>query len=525
MFGNRGELKIHPAFSSLPLSEITQFLEYHQIEIAGVSSDLHTLFWTYLMEHPDCLIPSVLIADFFLAYQRQGQVGQRYELADLHLMSDEELQELSSWLGLPGPDRTRVIRILGHLGLINQTLDKPIKKQKIPPSTLEVTNKKRKIFPKIISASVGQEHSLLLSEQGEVYGLGYNAAGQLGLPETRSSLDQGNLEIADSENQSTITPIPKMREISAGAYHSLFLSSTNQIYSCGYNNLGQLGLGHQLDIDIPTLLPNIEPIIALSAGDFHSLLLDIKGRAYSFGSNYFGQLGISDPRLPLVQGQVGLGQEDLIVPSPQMIDNLVSIVALAAGGGHSLFLDLRGQVWSCGLNQKGQLGIGDPYRRDQPTLIELTRENPMISIAAGGDHSLFLDFQGQVYSCGSNDWGQLGLSDTLSRSIPILIQEIREIKTLSAGRNHSLFLTPQGRVYGCGSNKKGRLGFGEIESFDIPTLMTIKDIVSLSAGGKGTLLIDSQGKIQTCGSNKRKQLGRGDSPMILVPTDLPILTL
>src|SRR3972149_5532147 len=82
---------------------------------------------------------------------------------------------------------------------------------------------------------------------------------------------------------------------------------------------------------------------------------------------------------------------------------------ISAGDGHSLVLDPQGQVWSFGHNDLGQLGLGYRQNRDRPEVIpNLTF---IMAISAGGNHSLVLDQQGQVWAFGGNRFGQLGLSD------------------------------------------------------------------------------------------------------------------
>lgn len=90
-------------------------------------------------------------------------------------------------------------------------------------------------------------HALLLSLTGQVYGYGFNNCGQLGL---------GNYEHCD---QWTIIPnLNNVIKIAAGINHSLFLTADEKIYACGANDKGQLGLGHTNNINIPTLVIDLQ---------------------------------------------------------------------------------------------------------------------------------------------------------------------------------------------------------------------------------------------------------------------------
>ena len=58
------------------------------------------------------------------------------------------------------------------------------------------------------------------------------------------------------------------------------------------------------------------------------------------------------------------------------------------------------------------------------------RNEPIAMVAAGEQHALFLTQKGEVYSCGINDTGQLGLGDLNDRSEPMKISfgEVRGIE-------------------------------------------------------------------------------------------------
>jgi len=74
----------------------------------------------------------------------------------------------------------------------------------------------------------------------------------------------------------------------------LALSNTGQIYTFGNNYKGQLGLGDEIDKNVPTLIPNLEDVVQISAGESHSLILSNNGQIYVFGNNDHGQLGLKD---------------------------------------------------------------------------------------------------------------------------------------------------------------------------------------------------------------------------------------
>ena len=89
----------------------------------------------------------------------------------------------------------------------------------------------------------------------------------------------------------------------------------------------------------------------------------------------------------------------------EKIARLRKITSILAIYQSSFFLDVEGSVWSCGSNDHGQLGLGDTTSKVKAGKVEGL---PAIkSIAGGAYHSLFLDFEGSVWSCGYNGHGEL----------------------------------------------------------------------------------------------------------------------
>ena len=81
---------------------------------------------------------------------------------------------------------------------------------------------------------------------------------------------------------------------------------------------------------------------------------------------------------------------------------------IAAGYYHSLILD-GATVFGCGQSSHGQLGLNNASMAKLEKIGNLPN---IVSVAAGGYHSLFLDTKNCVWVCGLNDQGQIGLGST-----------------------------------------------------------------------------------------------------------------
>ena len=76
---------------------------------------------------------------------------------------------------------------------------------------------------------------------------------------------------------------------------------------------------------------------------------------------------------------------------------------------------------------------------------------------------MILTNKGHMYVCGYGSQGQLGLGKAENKFEPVLVQSMlgKKIKKIAAGASHSLCLTERGDVYSCGRNAHGQLGLGE----------------------------------------------------------------
>jgi alpha-tubulin suppressor-like RCC1 family protein len=75
-------------------------------------------------------------------------------------------------------------------------------------------------------------------------------------------------------------------------------------------------------------------------------------------------------------------------------------------------------------------------------------------------HSGFVDNEGSIFMCGSNEYGELGVNRPEKIATPILINFAHKVKQIECGVFYTLLLTTNGQVYGLGNNKYGQLGIG-----------------------------------------------------------------
>ena len=133
--------------------------------------------------------------------------------------------------------------------------------------------------------SAGFGHSLFQNNTGEIFACGYNADGQCGLGHFN---DPQITPILIPNTPSNIV------EFVCGSSHNFFLDTEGNVFSVGSNYHGQLGLGHNRNQNVLKKIPNIPPIKTISCTNASSYLIDFEGNLWSFGFNAQGQLGQCD---------------------------------------------------------------------------------------------------------------------------------------------------------------------------------------------------------------------------------------
>ena len=370
-----------------------------------------------------------------------------------------------------------------------------------PPSTSRsfVNNNLTLSNTYIASIACGWYHTVFLTNNGKVYSCGQNNEGQLG-----RTVDTANPASTPSQITTNIGSLT-ISAIACGAFHTVFLTNNGKVYSCGRNNLGQLG--QSTSTTTPSIISNgigSLTISAVACGIHHTIFLANNGTVFSCGYNYNGQLGRT---------------EDTANPAstPSQIYSLGGISAIACGGDHTVFLTNYGKVYSCGRYNEGQLGQSTSV--NPPAQIENSIGSLTISaIACGYFHSLFLTNNGKVYATGSNSEGQLGLQQYYFpyKTIPQEITYLNSftISSIACGYSHSLFRTNNGKVYSCGWDYFGQLGrtVDTANPVDKPSQITTNigslTISAITCTYGHSAFLTNDGKGYTVGNNSNGQLGR-----------------
>ena len=243
----------------------------------------------------------------------------------------------------------------------------------------------------VVSVSCGYSHTLIVTDDDNLWSFGSNSSGQLCHGDNKDRL------LPEKTSFSNIS------KISAGCHYSLFQNNNGEIFSC---DLGQCGMSHFDHPQMtPSLIPNVPPnIVQFVCGYQHSLFLDSEGNVFSVGNNEHGQLGLGH----------NTKQNEL-----NKIPNIPPIKTVSCVGSSCYLIDFEGNLWSFGFNGFGQLGHGDKTHINIPKVINTLKDIQQISYGCcGSHHFLAKNSQNQIFVTGNNHYGQLGTGDTESVQFP-----------------------------------------------------------------------------------------------------------
>jgi len=314
----------------------------------------------------------------------------------------------------------------------------------------------------IVAVSAGDSYSLALTADGAVWSWGYGGLGGLGHGDEQSQWQPKKIEAFAGQ---------RVIAVSAGGSHSLVLTADGSVWSWGWSDAGRLGHGDEQQELLPTKIEALagRRVVAVSAGSSHSLALTADGAVWSWGGGRDGQLGHGDEQWQ---------------PLPTKIEAFAGrrVIAVSAGGDHSLAITTDGAVWSWGDGGFGRLGHGDEQRKLLPKKVEAFAGQRVVAVSAGGLHNLAITADGAVWSCGCGGFGPLGHGDEQDQLLPKKVETFagRRVVAVSAGAFHSTARTADGAVFTWGHGGHGCLGHGE----DLSNQLLPKRVEAWAPGGQ-----------------------------------------
>lgn len=358
----------------------------------------------------------------------------------------------------------------------------------------------------------GASFTVLCDRYGSVYGFGGSDKGTIGRLVTDKVEDETN----DVRPQRITGFKPsafsrgffkeededdRMIAVAAGAYHSIFLSINGNVYSTGtyrdskYEEFHDIAPPDQQNVDhkfkvskdllgsrgrpLQVLLPGPAQLIE-AGGAFSCAVMD--GVIYTWGMDNAGEMGRGivegDRARVVVEKKLNsnLLIEKFLTPKPVAwpIPGKMNVLSIGCGDCHLVVAAKAGNsdeslIFSCGLNNYGQLCHGDQKNRNTLALVEESRGKQLVDVACGQFHTLFLSACGNaIFACGRSDYGALGTTDTMpsigdfKKTLQrVAFEKPLRFKSIACGENTSYATSVEGEAYAWGFGESGSLGCGK----------------------------------------------------------------
>jgi mitogen-activated protein kinase kinase kinase 9 len=276
-----------------------------------------------------------------------------------------------------------------------------------------------------------------------------------------------------------------------------------------------------------------EKIYEILTGETHMFFLTKNKSVYGLGNNEYGQLGL--PNISVIQ-------RPQLLPFSQKI----SVNRLFVGSDFSFCITTSHQVYSWGLNLKGQLGLGHFENVQFPTLVKSLSRNKkkskndkikkkvsllqegevVFDISCGALHSIALTNKSRVFSCGFGENFSLGHNSnkTLNQFKEIAFfhqlstsSSSYKIEKICSGTSHSGALV-SGKVYIWGTFAHSKYCLNKIPN----AIHLNQSVIDFVLGDLLTVILADNGEVYTLGENTDGQLGVAQvSDYNMIKVDIP----
>lgn len=267
--------------------------------------------------------------------------------------------------------------------------------------------------------------------------------------------DKNKIWMADYEGfgplKSEIKWMPSIKKLTCGAYHTAFIDGGGAVWTFGRGDSGQLGHGIFDNKAEPTRVEEFRAV-EISCGYEHTAFIDPAGSVWTFGRGSESQLGhwnanTSRPRMAKVPGGKPVKQ-------------------IACGRWHTLALGENGVAWYTG--DIYNMNISLPTCRTSSSTFA-TCAVGIDQIACGIYYNAFVMIDGRlaVYSF------------DFQNGVKVFTQ-YGKIKRVECGANHIAILNDQGEVFTMGHGQHGQLGYRTLDDNNTSEFKMIEGVGSVS---------------------------------------------
>jgi alpha-tubulin suppressor-like RCC1 family protein len=297
------------------------------------------------------------------------------------------------------------------------------------------------------------------------------------------------------------------------------LTNLGNLWGVGYNGYGQLGVGDTTDRNI-WVKANITNVLSFycsnGQGGVTSCYAIRADGIYAWGYGGYGQLGTggtgnpSTPTLTFATANLPSGQYFTKIACNNDGNN--------GGSGNAFALTSAGALYAVGYNGQGGLGLGDVAQRNIWTSVNVSGVTNVWINQWSGYGTSYILVNNTLYAAGYNGYGQFG-NGTVTNSTTFVVAAggITNISTIALGSGNGtsvIALLTDGTVRTWGFNSSYQLGTGNTTQQNSPynpSLSNIIKVLIIDVNGPTTYALDSNGSLWSAGYNGYGQSGNGNT--------------
>ncbi|KAH3849775.1 serine/threonine-protein kinase Nek8-like [Dreissena polymorpha] len=338
-------------------------------------------------------------------------------------------------------------------------------------------------------------------------------------------------------NSAIKLPLPtndtQVIEVSAGRTQKAAVTKNGRLFNWESQGVGADSLiPGALDTGSPGYFPRFlegQSAVAIqhvACGDLFVACLTDRGILMTYGSGAHGCLGhgsLNDvTQAKIVEALLGY-----------------EVVQVSCGASHVLAVTNENQVFAWGRGDNGRLGLGNADSHTTPQAVSFPEGSSPCFVNCGVDCSMIITLDNKLFCSGSNRYNKCCLDENTREGVTTKsVEEVRTftrvtsppignslVKTVATGTSHSAIVTVDGELYTCGANQFGQLGYQtDFNSKQAGLVSTVKDrkITMVACGDTFTVAVSQDAEVFSFGKSARGRLGRSDSDtMTPKPVSIP----
>jgi alpha-tubulin suppressor-like RCC1 family protein len=254
----------------------------------------------------------------------------------------------------------------------------------------------------------------------------------------------------------------------------------------------------------PVALRLPAPVAEVGSSNSTQYALLTDGTVYAWGQGTNGQLGDG--------GTANSASVPVRVRFPAGV-KIASIPTDVMPYNSAFAIDTSGHVWAWGDNNGGEFCLGNKRQYTTPVRLPFA---DVSTLAGAAGHATY-DAGGTLYSCGGNQYGELGDGTTSDSETPVRVTGLggQLVASLVASWQDTGAVLSDGEYFDWGYNAAGQLGDGTIGASSVPVRVALPAAVTQAAlggslpGNGQTLVLLSDGSLYAWGNDTYYQLGDG----------------